>query len=613
MSGLLVPWSKKDGHSFKNIFEPVFFSISILPGDESVVYMKRNLSRGLGTPPSKISLRLYSEKKMYEEINRIEEAHYLLTIKNAAFFGVLLWVAIFNFFFFSIVKERVYLYFALYVFLLGFARFAEPMYHLVFRELPSTSIFIVRLCWLFTAFVLTYFFRNLLKTYLYFPLWDKLLIIINGALFIVCAENFFLIIKTSSPTWLSVLNDIQHILSIILYLLLLMTLLLVIRKPEKSSRSMMIALLPPFGTWVICWVTTRIFPILERRFGIHFPPFFNWLSSIWWNIEIICLICIVFYFSWVLIERFNELRKQVVQKELEKEIERSQLIAQQKENLEIQVTERTSELSHSLKLLKATQNQLIQSEKLASLGELTAGIAHEIQNPLNFVNNFSELSVDLAKDITSEIHQPNVDTEYVEELLTALSSNQEKINHHGKRASSIVKGMLEHSRPNTGVRELTDINKLCNEYSRLAYNSLSAKDKDFKYTIETHFDESLPNIEVVPQDIGRVIVNLINNAFYAVSQRKDALQASPYQPSVTVTTQKIDNAIEIRIKDNGTGMSEAVRAKVFQPFFTTKPTGQGTGLGLSLAYDIITKGHSGTLTVESTEGIGSEFVITLPI
>jgi signal transduction histidine kinase len=287
------------------------------------------------------------------------------------------------------------------------------------------------------------------------------------------------------------------------------------------------------------------------------------------------------------------------------------------EELQKLVDERTIELKTSLENLKSTQAQLIQSEKLASLGELTAGIAHEIQNPLNFVNNFSELSVDLVKDLKEEIEKPIQDKEYIGELFDDLSQNQEKINHHGKRASSIVKGMLEHSRASTGVKELTDINKLADEYLRLSYHGLRAKDKDFNADFSTDFDENLPKIEVIPQDIGRVLLNLINNAFYAVNQRKQLSEGSKpsesYTPSVSVTTQHLDNQIVIKVKDNGIGMSEAVKAKVFQPFFTTKPTGQGTGLGLSLAYDIVTKGHGGTLEVESTEGVGSEFIIRVPI
>ncbi len=299
---------------------------------------------------------------------------------------------------------------------------------------------------------------------------------------------------------------------------------------------------------------------------------------------------------------------------LEKEQEKQQILSNQNDILEQQVHKRTTDLEHSLKVLKATQNQLIQSEKLASLGELTAGIAHEIQNPLNFVNNFSELSVDLVKDLKEEMDRPNIEKGYIDELFNDLSQNQEKINHHGKRASSIVKGMLEHSRAATGVKEWTDINKLADEYLRLSYHGLRAKDKSFNADFKTEFDEHLPKIEIILQDIGRVILNLINNAFYAVTEKKKAdTEGGVYQPTVVVSTQKVDNQIIIKVKDNGTGMPESVRAKVFQPFFTTKPTGSGTGLGLSLAYDIVTKGHGGTLEVVSTEGVGSEFSITLSL
>jgi signal transduction histidine kinase len=303
-----------------------------------------------------------------------------------------------------------------------------------------------------------------------------------------------------------------------------------------------------------------------------------------------------------------------------KDLEQKEKLAKQAEKDLIKLKEEKSKTDQAITELKATQTQLIQKEKLASLGELTAGIAHEIQNPLNFVNNFSELSVDLAKELKEEIDKveiPEKDKDYIGEILTDLTSNQEKINHHGKRASSIVKGMLEHSRASTGVKEMTDINALADEYFRLSYHGLRAKDKGFNATMETDFDKNLPKINVIPQDMGRVLLNLFNNAFYAVHQRQqlsESLKLSEsYTPSVFLTTQLIDNQIVIKVKDNGTGMPESVRAKVFQPFFTTKPTGQGTGLGLSLAYDIVTKGHGGNLEVISKENEFTEFMIKLPL
>ena len=270
-------------------------------------------------------------------------------------------------------------------------------------------------------------------------------------------------------------------------------------------------------------------------------------------------------------------------------------------------------LEETLTNLKSTQAQLIQSEKMASLGELTAGIAHEIQNPLNFVNNFSEVSNELISELKFESLKVESERDKVleDELLNDIAQNLEKINHHGKRASDIVKGMLEHSRKSTGQKEATDINALCDEYLRLAYHGLRAKDKDFNATVETHFDPNLPKIEIIPQDIGRVILNLINNAFYAVKERSKN-DKSDYMPIVSVSTELTANTqLLIAVKDNGSGIPDAIKDKIFQPFFTTKPTGQGTGLGLSLSYDIV-KAHGGELIVVSMEHEGSEFIITLP-
>lgn len=309
-------------------------------------------------------------------------------------------------------------------------------------------------------------------------------------------------------------------------------------------------------------------------------------------------------------------------KAVEQEREKQQMLASQNETLEKQVAERTAALEQSLETLKATQNQLIQQEKLASLGELTAGIAHEIQNPLNFVNNFAELSIDLVKDIREEWDKTDKDEDYIEELFTDLSQNQQKINHHGKRASSIVKAMLEHSHASSGEYRLTDVNTLADEYLRLSYHGLRAKDKTFNADFRTDFDENLPKTILISQDIGRVLLNLFNNAFYAVHQKKQQLSdsltllgnaAQQYTPSVFVATKQSDNHIIISVRDNGGGIPEDVAQKIFQPFFTTKPTGEGTGLGLSLSYEIVTKGHGGSLTVENTEGVGACFVVRLPI
>jgi len=277
------------------------------------------------------------------------------------------------------------------------------------------------------------------------------------------------------------------------------------------------------------------------------------------------------------------------------------------------------ETEETLSDLRAAQAQLIQSEKMASLGELTAGIAHEIQNPLNFVNNFSEVNNELIEEVKNQ--KSKLKSEELDDLLNDIFQNNEKINHHGKRADAIVKGMLQHSRSSTGQKEPTDINALCDEYFRLSYHGLRAKDKSFNATMKTDFDETIGGINVIPQDIGRVVLNLINNAFYAVNEKNLSAASAPtavkYEPTVSVSTKKVGDKpdsyrVLISVKDNGNGIPQKILDKIFQPFFTTKPTGQGTGLGLSLSYDII-KTHVGELNVKTTEGEGTEFIISLPM
>ena len=288
-------------------------------------------------------------------------------------------------------------------------------------------------------------------------------------------------------------------------------------------------------------------------------------------------------------------------------------------------------LQSTLTKLKSSQAQLIQSEKMASLGELTAGIAHEIQNPLNFVNNFSDVNIELIEEMKKELAAGN--RPLAEEIAEDIKSNEQKINHHGKRADGIVKGMLQHSRTSSGQKEMTDINALADEYLKLAYHGLQAKDKSFNAKFETHLDPTLPKLNVIPQDMGRVLLNLINNAFYAVSEKQKAQSTKPgsgYDPSITVSTKNLGGKIEISVRDNGNGIPDSIKEKIFQPFFTTKPTGQGTGLGLSLSYDIV-KAHGGELKVETKEsltddphlndtvgqadgrGEGCQFIIQLPI
>ncbi|HEY4195085.1 MAG TPA: ATP-binding protein [Mucilaginibacter sp.] len=267
-------------------------------------------------------------------------------------------------------------------------------------------------------------------------------------------------------------------------------------------------------------------------------------------------------------------------------------------------------LEKTLSELKTRQTQLIQSEKMASLGELTAGIAHEIQNPLNFVNNFSEVNAELLDEMQQEIDKG--DFEEVKAIAASIKENEQKITQHGKRADGIVKGMLQHSRTNTGEKQLVDMNELTDEYLRLAYHGLRAKDKLFNAEMSTHYEPGLPKISVVQQNIGRVMLNLFSNAFYAVNLKSKTV-GSGYKPEIMVTTLSENGKVTIKIKDNGNGIPEDIKDKIMQPFFTTKPAGEGTGLGLSLTYDMIVKEHGGSIDINSIEGEGAEFIITLPI
>jgi len=371
-------------------------------------------------------------------------------------------------------------------------------------------------------------------------------------------------------------------------------------------------LLERMRTIIIAVLPLVILSTIEDLLEIIYLPLYKELDN-YLNFAI------VFSLAWMIAmlirsSRQNKALKKERQKTLAEE-ERNKYISAQKDKLELIVAERTAEITkqkdkllHAFTELKNTQSQLIQSEKMASLGELTAGIAHEIQNPLNFVNNFSEVNKELLAEMGEEIENGNF--EEVKALAKDITSNEDKIMFHGKRADNIVKGMLQHSRNNSGEKELTDINILADEYLRLAYHGLRAKDKSFNATMVTDFDKSIGTVNIIPQDIGRVILNLITNAFYIVDKKKKS-GIENYEPTVTVNSKKRGENIEICVTDNGNGIPEKILNKIFEPFFTTKPTGEGTGLGLSLSYDII-KAHGGTLKVKSETPKGTTFTINLP-
>jgi signal transduction histidine kinase len=388
---------------------------------------------------------------------------------------------------------------------------------------------------------------------------------------------------------------------------------LVLTKPEfEGKKQVLYAWLPIIGIQILKDLVELIFPVFYTKRADYFEIAgifaFIWAIAMWINNG----------------KQAKKLEKErLMAFERERELE---ITAKLKAELEIQVNERTAELvqqkeelQKAIDNLKSTQDQLIHAEKMASLGELTAGIAHEIQNPLNFVNNFSEVSNELIAELEEErAKAPELrDEGLVNEILKDIRENLTKINLHGKRADGIVKGMLQHSRTSSGVKVATDINELLDEYLRLSYHGLRAKDKSFNADFKAYLEEGLPSINLISQDIGRVFLNLINNSFYAVNQRrtqlkKDGDSKESFKPTVEVSTKKSGNKIQIRVKDNGIGMSEATKQKIFQPFFTTKPTGQGTGLGMSLSYDII-KAHGGEINVHSEEGVGTEISIELPI
>ncbi|MDP2414471.1 sensor histidine kinase [Daejeonella sp.] len=314
--------------------------------------------------------------------------------------------------------------------------------------------------------------------------------------------------------------------------------------------------------------------------------------------------------------RFKEMIQEVqvnAQKVVELSEEKKEQAITQQKILEEEVARQTGEIRQTLANLKSTQSQLIQSEKMASLGELTAGIAHEIQNPLNFVNNFSEVTNELIDEMNEELNKGDV--EEAKSIASDIKQNLQKITHHGKRADSIVKGMLQHSRSSSHQKEPTDINKLADEYLRLAYHGLRAKDKSFNAELITNYDANLPLASIVPQDIGRVFLNLLTNAFYAVQDRekKEKVSGTPFKPTVKLSTSTDQEFIIIKVEDNGSGIPEQIKEKVMQPFFTTKPTGEGTGLGLSMSYDIVVEAHGGTIKINSEEGEFTEFTITIPI
>ncbi|MFT5254321.1 MAG: two-component system NtrC family sensor kinase [Flavobacteriales bacterium] len=401
--------------------------------------------------------------------------------------------------------------------------------------------------------------------------------------------------------FLSIISRIVYPISYFGIVLILhqLTVIIVSFRSLKTNRIAALIFISCMGITFIYFISNMIFNALDIDTSAY--------SSIFSGLSFMLLpLSIAIYLGYSFSQRSKSLATQL--KEVKKlSAENTRILSEQKDNLEKEVALRTQDLNTSLENLKATQSQLIQSEKMASLGELTAGIAHEIQNPLNFVNNFSEVNTELLEDMNGELDKGNLVE--VKQIAKDILENEQKINHHGKRADAIVKGMLQHSRSSSGTKEPTDINKLADEYLRLAYHGLRAKDKSFNATMKTDYDETIGTIKIIPQDIGRVILNLITNAFYATNEKQKS-GIDNYEPTITVSTKKVGAIVEVSVKDNGNGIPQTALDKIFQPFFTTKPAGQGTGLGLSLSYDIV-KAHGGELKVETEENQGTTFKIVL--
>jgi two-component system, NtrC family, sensor kinase len=569
-------------------------------GGSFAPFSNRYLQRGnailkIGTKPTLVYMKVKTHSSFYFPVNLstlppLMDSNYKRDVFKGVTLGIFLAMCLYNLFIYFLVKDPLYLYYCLYV-VAGIYTYSHlnGLWFFAWSDFPFVNRFLGIQLFALSAALFSFRFLNSRQ------LTPRLYRVMQGFVVVIA-----LMIPIEYLDIQPFTNNFLHLFIVLSSFVLFGAGISAYFQGNKSAKYYALA-------WVF-FLSGSVITLLSFMGWVPFNFFTFNASMIGACIENLFL-------SFALANRINIYRAESAQAQalaFQRLEENERLVREQNKGLEEKVHERTTELESSLSILKATQTQLIQSEKLASLGELTAGIAHEIQNPLNFVNNFSDLSVGLVKDIEEEMAKPTLDNDYIEELFTDLRGNQEKINHHGKRASSIVKGMLEHSRASTGVRELTDINKLADEYLRLSYHGLRAKDKNFNADFKTDFQESLPKIEVIPQDLGRVLLNLLNNSFYAVNENKKKNTEGGYQPTVTISTQKFDNHIIIKVGDNGIGMPESVKAKVFQPFFTTKPTGSGTGLGLSLAYDIVTKGHGGNLEVESTEGAGTEFLIRLP-
>jgi signal transduction histidine kinase len=592
-TGYFLPWSERDG---SKEWREIPFIVN--PAEEVMVYQRMKFELKL-YPQKDINVSLRStEKVIHNDTIYYYKTKYFKGLREALNFGICILAAIFCFFFFLTTYERVYFQAAMMDLSIALFYSMDPFTDIFFGEYPWVREYGYPVVIGFFLYFITSTFRYAFNTKHLFPRLNRLLFTLGILPFLL-----LLVVFTFSKLPFTA-YFVLPFSSTLIFLSIFIACLLVMRKRNRTARLLIAG--------VLMYSLYNILSLSAVILNISLPAWFQDNET---NIEVIGNLCLIVVSTWILFERYRQLQvklsREAFEKEQiakEKEIERRQLIEQQKIELEKTVEERTAELKQSLEELKSTQSQLIQSEKMASLGELTAGIAHEIQNPLNFVNNFSEVNKELVDELQQELKAGKIEDAIV--ISNDIKDNEEKINHHGRRADAIVKGMLQHSRTSSGQKEMTDINGLADEYLRLSYHGLRAKDKSFNVEIKTDFDSSIGKININPQDIGRVLLNLFNNAFYTVNEKKLA-QNGAFESVVNVSSKKENGNVAIKVEDNGNGIPQKVLEKIFHPFFTTKPTGQGTGLGLSLAYDIV-KAHGGEIKVETKEGEGSQFIIQLP-
>jgi len=607
-NGDFFPWSKRSG-----LKRSIQFLVEIKPGEQLRLYerdvcdLSLSNQTGIGVD--------------FGFADAVVKRAYLQDLGNNGWYalgwslvGLLMLATLFNFLFYKAVRENVYLWFAFYLLSLVLYLILASGNELLFKEYRLAYYNSIQWLGVGNTLAFSYFVRYFLATPVYTPKWDRILkamIYLEMIATVAFNYGYYLPRQFHLATGIGCL-----VINIAFAPLFLGTLIFYRRKRYLSQKLSVYALAPIQLSYALDVILSGIISFYFYL-GLDTSPFLV-PDEFAQAIGALAIVWTVAIFLWILFKRFNDTQKKLLHASLEKEriakekeIERAQLIEKQKIELEKEVENRTAELKQSLEDLKSTQTQLIQREKMASLGELTAGIAHEIQNPLNFVNNFSEVSVELLDEMDGQLDKGDI--QEAKTIGADLKQNLQKIQHHGKRADFIVKGMLEHSRTNTGEKQLTDMNVLCDEFLKLSYHGLRAKDKSFNAEMMTHFDPKLPKVNVSQQDMGRVMLNLFNNAFYAVNQ-KQKIAGADYKPEVTVTTfAPPSGGWGVTVKDNGIGIPDAIKEKIMQPFFTTKPTGEGTGLGLSLTYDMVVKGHGGSITLDSKDGGGAEFTVSFPL